>query len=88
MHGESDADRGGVFRSRLRAQVWIVPLDNISDPTKLPPGPDGLPAKADPGELCVTVTRDPRSNQRPVASLWFCKESTGPAATANWVQIA
>jgi hypothetical protein len=86
VQGQSHADRGGIFESRRRAQVWIVPLD-IADPTKLP-SPPGAPARAEAGELCVTITRDQRTNMRPVASLWFCKESTGLAATANWVQIA
>jgi hypothetical protein len=84
---QSDTDRAAIFESKRRAQVQIVPLD-IPDPTKLPDTAPGVPAKAEPGELCVTITRDVRTNMRPVASLWFCKESTGPAATANWVQIA
>ena len=59
---------------------------NIPDPTKLPDPAPGVPAKAEPGELCVTITLDER--QRAVASLWFCKESVGLAATANWFKIA
>jgi hypothetical protein len=87
VQAKSDTDRGGIFESLRRAQIWIIPLD-IPDPTQLPDSAPGVHAKAEAGELCVTITRDPRNNMRPVASLWFCKESTGLAATANWVQIA
>jgi hypothetical protein len=87
MLAQSDADRAAVFESSRRAQIFIVPL-GIPDPTKLPDTAPGVPAKAEPGELCVTFTRDVRTNMQTVASLWFCKQSSGLAATANWVQIA
>jgi hypothetical protein len=82
VHGVSDADRGGIFQSRRRAQVWLVPLnaDDFPDPSRLP--------RADAGELCVTITQDVRTNRRPIASLWFCTETNGPAGTPVWVKVA
>jgi len=76
----SSAENAGVFESRRRAQIWIVPLgEKISDPTK-------LPGHAEPGELCVTISRDERGAT--TASLWFCAAGAGKASLANWVKIA
>jgi hypothetical protein len=96
VHGISEGDRGGIFESqlsrdekRIRAQISLVPLTAV-DPTM--PGvqitnPSQL-TKADAGDLCVTITQDVRTNRRPIAALWFCTETTGPAGTPVWVKIA
>jgi hypothetical protein len=77
VQGTSAKGWGGVFESRVRAQVWLVPLA-ISDPTK-------LPGRSEPGELLVLMSKDQRGTE--VASLWFCR-SGNIAATANWMQLA
>jgi hypothetical protein len=77
VQGTSGKGWGGVFESKVRAQVWLVPLP-ISDPTK-------LPGRSEPGELLVLMSKDERGKE--IASLWFCR-SGNIAATANWMQLA
>lgn len=97
IHGKSEGERGGIFESTLnragtqvRAQISLVPLTaknpadpsggTISDPSQL--------TRADAGDLCVTITKDVRTNMRPIAALWFCTETNGPVGTPVWVKIA
>jgi hypothetical protein len=77
VQGMSGKGWGGVFESKARAQVWLVPL-SISDPTK-------LPGRSEPGELLVLMSKDVRGKE--TASLWFCR-SGNIAATANWMKLA
>jgi hypothetical protein len=56
------------------------PGRRISDPAQL--------TKAAAGDLCVTITQDVRTNNRPIAALWFCTETNGPAGPPVWVKIA
>jgi hypothetical protein len=80
VQGSSASGNGGIFESNKRkAQIWIVPLDpSIDTPAK-------LLGKAEPGELCVTLSDD--GNRRTVANLWFCILG-GPASAAVWTKIA
>jgi hypothetical protein len=96
IFGISEGDHAGIFDSRLshdgkriEAQVSLIPINSvdpanpgrrISDPAQL--------TKADAGDLCVTITQDVSTNNRPIAALWFCTESAGPAGTPVWVKIA
>jgi hypothetical protein len=96
IFGTSEGERGGIFESRLspdqkriRTQISLVlinsidpanPDSRISDPTQL--------TKAEAGDLCVTITQDVRTNMRPIAALWFCTETSGPAGAPVWVKIA
>jgi hypothetical protein len=95
VHGKSEGDRGGIFESqlshdeaRIRAQMSLIPINandpanksnKITDPSQL--------THADAGDLCVTITQDVSTNRRPIAVLWFCKETSGPAGTPVWVKI-
>jgi hypothetical protein len=75
--GESDHEQGGVFQSRTKAQLWLMPL-NKKDPWQLQ-----RDAKA--GELLVLQTTGERGTT--ITSLWFCTVG-GPASQSDWKQIA
>jgi hypothetical protein len=95
VHGISEGDRGGIFESqlshdeaRIRAQMSLIPIaandpanksQKITDPSQL--------TRADAGDLCVTITQDVSTNRRPIAALWFCKETNGPGGVPVWVKI-
>lgn len=98
IHGISAGERGGIFESQLnhsgqqiRAQISLVPIS-----AKDPADPSGRTAisnpnqltRADAGDLCVTITQDVRTNMRPIAALWFCTETNGPAGSPVWVKVA
>jgi hypothetical protein len=62
---ESQLSRDG---KRIRAQISLLPLTakDPADPTGTISDPSQL-TKADAGDLCVTITRDVRTNMRPIA---------------------
>jgi len=70
-------------------QISLVPLAarDPANPSRMISDPSQL-TKADAGDLCVTITQDVRTNMRPIAALWFCTETNGPAGTPVWVKIA
>jgi hypothetical protein len=81
VQASSDTEQAAILASRLKAQVWLVPL-RIKDPTMLP--------RSEAGEIVATietlgVPRDVPAKE--IASLWFCKVGGSPAE-ANWIKLA
>jgi hypothetical protein len=74
VRGESVKAQGGVFSSRERAQLHLVPIE-IEDPNGVVEGAGG--------DLLATRNR----RERDLHSLWFCV-LTGDAANAVWVKLA
>jgi hypothetical protein len=84
--GISSMDRGGVFTTKVRAQICLTPLDaSIKTPLQL---------RGQQGELLVLLTTTGAGRDtKTVATLWFCTESGGPGMAgdpnvANWVKLA
>ena len=65
---------------RIEAQISLIPINSVdpANPSRRISDPAQL-TKAAAGDLCVTITQDVRTNLRPIAALWFCTETTGPA---------
>ena len=84
VQASSDTEQAAILESRLKAQVWLVPL-RIKDPTMLP--------RSEAGEIVATIATlawpDVPRDVPPidVASLWFCKIGGSPAQ-ANWIKLA
>jgi hypothetical protein len=84
VQASSDTEQAAILESRLKAQVWLVPL-RIKNPTLLP--------RSEAGEIVATietlawpdVPRDVPPME--IASLWFCKVG-GSAGQANWIKLA
>jgi hypothetical protein len=76
--------RGGIFQSRINAQVRLAPLQrqDITNPH------NALPKDGVAGDLiAITVTVRGVPPPAEVTSLWFCT-NTGTPANAVWKQLA
>lgn len=73
LRGFSEGDRGGRFESEKAAQVNLAPSGSLKTAKGLREG--------DAGDLLVTMDGN-------IATLWFCKRSSGNQGDAEWVEVA